>query len=64
VPEPSQNQGCLQPAQQIMKTTAGPFHFLHMRPMSDVIMLWRLWFRPCLALIALLLAKDFGRFQL
>jgi hypothetical protein len=38
-PEPSQNQGCLQQAQQIMKTTAGPFHFLHMSPMSHVIML-------------------------
>jgi hypothetical protein len=29
----------LQQAQQIMKTTAGPFHFLHMSPMSHVIML-------------------------
>jgi hypothetical protein len=39
-PEPSQNQGCLKPpAQHIMKTTAGPFHFLYMSPMSDVIML-------------------------
>jgi hypothetical protein len=30
----------LQQAQQIMKTTAGPFHFIHMKPKSDVIMLW------------------------
>jgi hypothetical protein len=30
----------LQPAQQIMKTTAGPFHFLHIRPICHAVCGW------------------------
>jgi hypothetical protein len=59
LPEPSQNQGCLQPAQQIMKTTAGPFHFLHMGPMSHKCFLWLILSCP----VGTVAGQYFGRWQ-
>jgi hypothetical protein len=49
-------------SQHSKETIAGPFHFLHMGPMSDVAMLYEgsVWLNldiPC-PLLALLLAKS------